>query len=129
MIDPDTGLLQEIMPALQQLGFEISELKKNTFVVHAVPAELAGHESVQDLIEGMMEQYKKNRIELKNDHQTNLARSLAKKLSLKPAKAMGEAEMSAFADALFACQIPYQSPAGKPIISILSLEELSEKLK
>jgi DNA mismatch repair protein MutL len=85
--------------------------------------------AVQHTMEGILEEYQKNRIELKGDIRTNLARSLAKKMAVKHGKQLQEEEMNALIDDLFACRMPYQSPAGKPTVQLLGMDELSEKFK
>ncbi len=125
----DIELLREMMAQVKALGFEISEFGKNTFVVNAIPTDITENESLQDLLEGIIENYKKNKIELKLDVQTNVARSMAKKLAIRHGKTLSQEEMLALTNSLFACSMPNQSPAGKPIVTIVGEEELSGKFK
>jgi DNA mismatch repair protein MutL len=129
LIDNDADLVSDLLPQLQNLGFGISRLKKGSFVIHAVPPEIEGKESMQHVMEGMLEQFQKNRIELKGDNRSNLARSLAKKMAVKYGMALKDEEMNALTEDLFACRMPYQSPAGKPTVQLLGMDELSEKFK
>lgn len=129
LIDNDAELFTEILPQLQILGFGASRLKPGTFVIDAVPAEMDGKESLQHIMEGILEEYQKNRIEAKGDIRTNLARSLAKKMAVRHGKTLQEEEMKALIENLFACRMPYQTPAGKPTVQLLGLDELSEKFK
>jgi DNA mismatch repair protein MutL len=129
LLDSDVEVLREIMPQFKILGFDIVEMSKGTFVVNAVPGDFVEKESIQNLVEGIIEQYKQYETDPKADSLTSIARSLAKRLSLKHGKPLCEEEMVALIDALFACQLPYQSPSGKATVSILSLQELAEKFK
>ncbi len=129
LLNHDADLLKEILPYIQTLGFDICEVGKGTFVVNAVPVDCHDKGALQHIVEGIVEQYREFDTKLKVDAQTNIARSMAKRLSLKHGKPLVEEEMSALVDALFACQMPYQSPAGKPTVVILGMEELSLKFK
>ncbi len=127
--ESDIELLREMMEKVKAIGFEISEFGKNTFVVNAIPADITENESLQDVIEGIIENYKKNKIELRLDVQTNVARSMAKKLAIRHGKTLTQEEMLALTNSLFACSMPNQSPAGKPTVTIVGEDELSGKFK
>jgi len=127
--EQDADLLKEMLEQMRALGFVMDPMGKNTFVVSAIPAEIPESENLQGLVEGILENFKLNKVEMKLDVFTNLSRSLARRLSLKHGKHLGEEEMMALTDALFACTMPYQSPAGKPTLTIIPLADLSEKFK
>ena len=57
--EPDAILLQEIIPLLNNLGIEIEEFGKNSFVIHGLPVEL-GAIAAEDCILTLIEQYKNN---------------------------------------------------------------------
>ena len=127
--EQETEILKEIIEDIRQLGFEINPLGKSTFVINAIPAGISEDGSLQECVEEILENIQKNRLELKNDRRTNVIRSLAKRLAVKHGKALTEEEMSALADSLFACRAPEYSPAGKPVLTIISMEELSDRFK
>jgi DNA mismatch repair protein MutL len=125
----DATLLNEIKEEVAALGFEINEINKNNFIVSAVPAELPDNENIRQVIELILENFRKNQVDVKLDNLVNIARSLAKSLSVKHGKVLSDEEMNALADDLFSCEMPYQTPSGKPVFTTLSVEELSEKFK
>lgn len=129
LMEVDVQLMNEIKHDIVSLGFDINEFGKNTFVVNAIPADLPENENLQQVIESILENFKKNSAEIKLDTRVNLARALAKSLSVKHGKVMNEEEMNALADALFSCEMPYQTPSGKPTLTILSMEEIMEKFR
>jgi DNA mismatch repair protein MutL len=129
LMETDAEMLREIKSEIAALGFEISELGKNTFVINSIPADLPENENLQKVIESILENFKKNSVDVKLDTRVNLARSLAKSLSVKYGKTMTEEEMNALADELFSCDMPYQTPSGKPTLSTLSQDELADKFK
>ncbi|MCB0704378.1 MAG: DNA mismatch repair endonuclease MutL [Saprospiraceae bacterium] len=122
----DTDLFREILPQVNQLGFDIQEFGGNTFVVHGIPAEAAGQTDEQRMIETLLDQYKKN-LDLKLEVGDNLARSMAKSAAIKKGQMLSTAEMESLIDQLFACSIPYKNPAGKFCFITMELDELERR--
>lgn len=129
LIESDASLLREIMDEISSLGFDISEFSKNTFVVNGIPSEIPNNINIAELLEGLLENFKKNQAELKLDVTSNISRALAKRLAVKHGKALTEIEMNSLVDALFACSIPNVSPSGNPILSIIEADELTSRFK
>ncbi len=129
LTENDAAILREIIESVRFLGFGINELGKNNFVIDAIPHDLPEDHALQDVMEGIVENVQKNRVDLKQDLQGNVLRSMAKRLSLRYGKALSEEEMAGLANSLFACQMPQYTPAGKPVLQIISHDELSEKFK
>jgi DNA mismatch repair protein MutL len=127
--ESDVILLNEIRDEITSLGFDISDFGPNTFMINAVPADLAENENLPQIIESILDNFKKNSIEVKLDARTNLARSLARSMAIKPGKTLSIEEMNALTDELFSCEMPYQSPSGKPTLNIMPLDEIGEKFK
>jgi DNA mismatch repair protein MutL len=124
----DFALVKELHSDIVAIGFDISEFGKNTFVIHGVPADTAEHDSVQ-LLEGLLENYKQNLLELKSDKRENLARSMAYNTAIKSGKVLSQHEMNNLIDELFACKMPYSTPTGKPTVTTFSLEDLDKRFK
>ena len=129
LTENDAEMLREIKNEITALGFDISEFGKNAFVINSIPTDLPENENLQKVIESILENFKKNSVDIKLDTRVNLARSLAKSLSVKYGKTMTDEEMNALADDLFSCDMPYQTPSGKPTLSTLTLDELADKFK
>ena len=125
---PDFELMKELHSEIQTLGFDISEFGKNTFIIHGVPADTSAFDSVK-LLEGLLENYKQNLLELKSDKRENLARSMARSTSIKSGKSLTQEEMHTIIDELFACRMPYSTPSGKPTITTFSSDDLDKRFK
>ncbi|MBN4065853.1 hypothetical protein JYT51_00805 [Candidatus Amoebophilus asiaticus] len=121
-------LVNELLPDLKALGFDITPFGKNTFVINGIPAEISDFE-VKDVLDGLIEQYKQNLAFLKMDKHENLARSMAINSSIKSGKALTSEEMNSLIDELFACKMPYASPSGTATIITLKLGELESKFR
>ena len=125
---PDFELVKELQSEIQSMGFDISEFGKNTLVIHGVPADTSDYDSVK-LLEGLLENYKQNLLELKSDKRENLARSMARNTAIKSGKALSQEEMQNIIDELFACKMPYSTPSGKPTITTFSSDDLDKRFK
>jgi DNA mismatch repair protein MutL len=124
----DFSLMQELLPELKAIGFDISEFGKQTFIINGVPADTANFDSVK-LLEGLIENYKLNFQELRSNKRENLARSMARNMAIKSGKLLTQEEMNNLIDELFACKMPYSTPNGKPTISTISTDELDKRFR
>lgn len=119
----DFALLNELLPDIKALGFDIREFGKNTVVVDGIPADL-NNNNEHELLEQLLEGYKNNQSELKLDKRDSLARSLAKNAAIKAGTKMTSEEMELLVDQLFACQMPNLALNGKLIITTFTISEL-----
>jgi DNA mismatch repair protein MutL len=123
----DTSLLNDILPDINALGFDIQLFSGNSFILHGIPAELteqltAQHDE-QKWIETLLEQSKENST-LKLDLSDVVARSMAKSAAVKRGQKLSVAEMSDLIDRLFACTMPYKSPSGYGCFTTFELGDL-----
>jgi DNA mismatch repair protein MutL len=125
----DFELINDLLPDIHALGFQIRAFGKNTFVVEGIPADIGPGISESHVLEQLLEAYKNNQAELKLNKRENLARSLARNASIKAGTALGSDEMNDIIDKLFACTSPNISLSGKPIIITFTLKELLEKFE
>lgn len=123
---PDAVLLQELLPDLQQLGYQIEPFGKDAFVVQGTPADLdAGNEKV--VMEKLLEQYKHFSSDVKFSKREKLIRSLAWQHAVKAGTTLTEKEMHALALELFDCMHPNTTAGGNPTF-IEFRKEYVEKL-
>ena len=121
---PDALMLQEMLPELHCLGYDIEPFGKDTFVIHGIPGDLqAGGE--KQSIEALLEQFKHFASDAKIDKREKMIRSLALQHAIKPGQSMSPQEMQNLIDRLFACNEPQATPGGKGTFLIFRLEELA----
>jgi DNA mismatch repair protein MutL len=109
----DAVILEELMPDLQQLGYQIEPFGKNTFVIQGTPADVeAGHE--KHIIDILIEQYKHFSNDVKFSKREKLIRSLAKQQAVKTGTRLTEREQRQLITDLFSCEQPNMSPDGNP---------------
>jgi DNA mismatch repair protein MutL len=123
----DFELMNDILPELQTLGFQLRPFGKTTYIVDGIPADLGNNINEKQIIEQLLEDYKHNRTELKVDKREHLAKSLAKSAAIKAGTPLNNDAIEELIDKLFACESPNISVHGKPTIITLTLAELMEK--
>ncbi len=129
LIESDASLMKEILQHTIALGFEISTFGGNSFVINAVPTEVKETENIDQLIEDLLENYKKHLSEPKLEINKKISRALAKNQSIKHGKLLSDKEMNTLVGELFTCSMPDVSPGNKPTLFILSYQELSDRFK
>ena len=122
----DFALLEELLPDLGRLGFEITPFSGRTVKVEGVPADVqVGRERL--ILEEVLEQYKAYRDGLQLHVRDNLAKSLARRSAIKAGKVLSDAEARSLIDQLFTCEMPYACPHGRPTMVKISMEELERR--
>lgn len=125
-VSADAELLNELKAEIVNLGFTMDKVGRSSFVVNGVPAELKD-QNVKKVFESLLEQFKMNESELKLKKHENLAISMARSSAIKSGKKLSNEEMKALVDELFACEMPYSLPNGKPTIITLNLDDLNQQ--
>lgn len=125
MSPADAVLLEDLLPDLKDLGYQLEPFGKNTFIIQGTPADVvAGNEKIS--IENMLEQLKHFSTDLKFSKREKLFRSLALQHSVKPGTALSQKEMNALLSDLFSCEISNATPGGKPVYTSFAKEELDK---
>jgi len=122
----DFSLLEDLMPDLKKLGFDVDAFGGNSVIVRGVPADISTGDE-RSVLDEIVDQY---RLFEKVDRLTgreNLARSVASRGAVRAGMKLSSREMRALIDQLFQCEAPYASPDGRPTLITLSGEELRER--
>jgi len=119
------AVLEEILPDLKSLGFEIQSFGGETFIVQGIPAGFEEN-NIQATMDRLMEAYLSN-LQLDLSRNENIARSMALSSAIPKGKVLDQQEMEHLIDELFACELPYTSPTGKKCFITYELNDL-EKL-
>ena len=118
----DFALVMDLEKEISALGFIIESFGKNDLLIKGIPLEIwVGNE--KEVFEGLLEQFKKN-VELSLPRTENLARSLAKRTSLKVGTYLDKEEMVRLIDQLFACKNANFAPNGRRTFHILELSNI-----
>lgn len=108
-------LLNELLPDLKILGFDISLFGKNSIVVNGIPADLK-EVNAKDLIESLIQQFTDDHSKLKLSTRELLSVKMAQKLAVKYGQVLQQEELKNLCEQLFLCNQPLVSPTGKPTL-------------
>ncbi len=121
----DITLVTELEKEIKRLGFAFEYFGKNAIVINGIPSLIAS-ESGSEVFRGLLEDYKRNFLELKDQRRENLARSMSLNSGIRKGKKLSADEMKSIIDRLFACKNPNYSPNGRRIYFILGAEKIEE---
>ena len=124
----DFILATELLPELTSLGFDLQPLGKNTFVIQGIPADLTELNS-EEVLNGLIENYKLNNLEITLEKQENICRALARNTSIRYGKELKRDEMAALVEHLFRCENFSHSPSGKPVFARIEINEIDKLLR
>jgi DNA mismatch repair protein MutL len=137
----ESVILQQILPSLTAIGFDLSDLGGNTFAINGIPAGLEGinpvsllqqivtyaqdhsfcDDSVSDIssINNKLSARPEGTLALARTINKNIALSLAQSVAVPYGQVLSNDEMEQLVNELFACSNVNYTPNGKPILSIL----------
>jgi DNA mismatch repair protein MutL len=121
----DLSLVMELEQEIKGAGFAYEHLGNTTIVINGVPSLLMD-ESGKKVFLSVLNDYKSNFMEFKNDKAEALARSLAMNAAIKRNKKLGTTEMKSIIDRLFACKNPNNTPGGRLIYFILDGRKIED---
>jgi DNA mismatch repair protein MutL len=122
----DADLLDDLLPDLRALGFEMEKMSGRTVAVRGVPADVPdGDES--GILEDLLEQYKSEQDTVDDERRDHLARTMAQKSAVRRGQPLSEAERRSLLRDLFDCEMPYADPTGTPTTAKWSLEEIEKR--
>ena len=121
----DFALMLSIESELNALGFMFSVFGTHTIQLNGTPSEVTEGQE-KELFEGLLEQFKHFKSELKLDTTETLARSLAKRSCMKNGHPLTLPEMNAIIGQLFSCENSRYTPSGKATMVLLDLDKVSQ---
>ncbi|MEL6615688.1 MAG: DNA mismatch repair protein MutL, partial [Bacteroidota bacterium] len=121
----DRALLDELLPELRALGFDLAPAAKSV-EVRGVPADVSRGE-VRTALGDLLDRYRKNAGVLQLTARENLARSLARRSAHREGHFLAPVEARALIDQLFACDDPFTDPAGRPTMIRIPESEIERR--
>ena len=119
-------MLESILDDLSAVGFELTSLGGGSYAINGVPAGIEGLNPVE-LVRNMVHTALEKGSDVKEEVQSILALTLARAAAIVYGQVLGNEEMGALVDSLFACTSPNYTPDGRIVLATLKEEEI-EKL-
>ncbi|HQG76979.1 MAG TPA: DNA mismatch repair endonuclease MutL [Bacteroidales bacterium] len=124
----DYFLIREIEEDLQKTGFRFRLADPDMIIITGLPAGL----NISDpapMLEQFLEEYKNSPADPSEGTRNKVAAALAAASSIPYGRILFKDEMEDMFDTLFACSSPNFTPLGKPVLSIIDLAEIEQRLK
>jgi DNA mismatch repair protein MutL len=122
----DSKTLSSILEEVKLLGMEIEPFGKNTFIVQGL-ATYIDEKSVQEVIDEILEEYNESGSLTASRKLDKMAQAMARRACIDYGKVLQQEEMTQLIDELFACDLPYTAPNGKPTMITMGLDELEKR--
>jgi DNA mismatch repair protein MutL len=122
----EATILPYILDDLAFIGFDLADLGGNAYSVNGIPSGTENM-NIVEILQDMVDRTLETGCEIKEEAMESLAIVLAKKTAMPAGKNLPEEEAMTLIAQLFSSSAPNYTPDGKPIISIVSEEELTKR--
>jgi len=120
-------LISENITEFNKIGFSLKTFSNDSVVINEIPAELKnwdGGKVFLEILKRLEQEFTTN-----HDFRDSIAKSVACKTAIKAGQKMGKKEMLTLINDLFACEVPYFCPHGRPVIIKMTLEDFEKRFK
>jgi DNA mismatch repair protein MutL len=120
-------LISENMEIFHKVGFSLKSFSGNSIVIDEIPAELKnwnGGEVFIEILKNLQDEYS-----ITEDFRDSMAKSISCKTAIKAGEKLSKKEMISLINDLFACEVPYFCPHGRPLIIKMTLFDFEKKFK
>jgi DNA mismatch repair protein MutL len=119
-------LIEEQLPLLNRLGFQVELFGKGSFLVRAIPSLLAGMDPVAAL-GVIVEDFEEDETPLQAESEARIIARVCKRAAIKAGQVLSPEEQRALLNDLEACQSPRTCPHGRPTMIHLSVDLLERQ--
>jgi DNA mismatch repair protein MutL len=119
-------LIEEQLPTLEELGFQVETFGHNTFLIRAVPSLLANTEPSAAL-RVLVEEFEEDETPLRNEVEARIIARICKRAAVKSGQVLSTEEQYNLIRDLIACQSPRTCPHGRPTMIHLSVDLLERQ--
>ena len=119
-------LLEEQLPILSHLGFDVEPFGPNTFSVRAIPALLLGGDP-EAALNVLVEDFEEDESPLASAKEARITARICKRMAVKGGQTLSPEEQRALLQNLEKCQSPRTCPHGRPTMIHLSVDMLERQ--
>ncbi len=120
------ALLEDNLPLLRSLGFEIEPFGPHTFQIRSVPAVVARMDPAAAL-RAVVDDLEEGSTPLQGKVEARIVLRVCKSAAVKAGQTLSRAEMEALVQALEECESPHTCPHGRPTLIHLSVAQLARE--
>lgn len=120
------SVIEEQLPILNRLGFQVELFGKGSFLVRSIPSLLVGMDPTAALAV-IVEDFEEDETPLQAETEARIIARVCKRAAVKAGQALSPVEQKALLDDLEACQSPRTCPHGRPTMIHLSVDLLERQ--
>jgi DNA mismatch repair protein MutL len=122
----DAGIVKELLPLLEGVGFSLRFFGATTILLDGVPVDVKpGSEGT--ILQDILNLYREDDQKLSLEPRERLAKSYSCRAAVKAGDPLNPAEIRSLLDQLFATKIPYVCPHGRPVLIRFTLPDLDKR--
>lgn len=122
-----TVVLEQILPEMESMGFELTSLGGGSYAINGAPAGLEGI-SLPQLVTDMVATAAEANVKVADQINESLSFSMALHAAIPYGQVLNNEEMEALINALFSCPNNGSTPDGKKVTGILEQSEIEKLL-
>ena len=119
-------LLEQILPDLRTIGFELEQLSPDSYSIQGVPAQIVNQSPIP-VLEDILHQVRTCGASTQEQWRKQIAASLAEQAAIPSGKTLTDSEMRDIVTRLMALPNYRRTADGKTIVSLVTDEELSKR--
>lgn len=119
-------LLDDQLPFLKDLGFQVDPFGPNSYQVRAIPILFSGSDPIAAL-QTLVEDFEEDETPLQSELEARLAARVCKRMAVKAGQALSPEEQRALLNDLEGCNSPRTCPHGRPTMIHLSVDLLERQ--
>lgn len=119
-------LLEEYLPTLANIGFQVEPFGPRAFTVRAMPAILTCQDPAQVLLT-VVEDLERGDAPLQSKIEERIILRVCKSAAIKAGQTLSPREMEVLVQQLEACRSPHTCPHGRPTLIHLSVAQLARQ--
>ena len=119
----DQTVLDQVLPEMAEMGFQLDSLGGGSYAVNGVPAGIEGL-NVVALVNDMVASALESGTSVKDEIDQTLALSLARNAAIPQGQVLSNVEMDNIVNELFACSNVNYTPSGEPVIAIMKQQDI-----
>ena len=124
----DASVLTSIMPELEAVGFELTDLGAQSWAINSVPSGLDGLNYV-DILQNLVASARDKSASAVDEINHTIALGMARGAAIGYGEVLSNDEMEAVINSLFACSNCNYTPDGKKILAVMRQSEIEHLLQ
>ena len=117
--------LQELLPEMEQMGFQLDSMGGNDWAINAIPAGIEGVDPVA-MVQQILDSVDNGGMPVKRRIMEHLSLTVARSAAIPVGRTLQQEEMEVLVADLLRLPEPNYTPDGKTIITVIPMEQITK---